>query len=125
MRQPTARLSFLLLCLLLLPLTQRAEGITLTFAPGDVFVSLESGEVQWRHPDGTLNQVLTGKIPAKAMGMGFDGAGNLYVTRWCAYYAVTGDPTCAYNGTGNTVEKFDTTGTSQGSFGSGYDCRYG
>lgn len=82
-----------------------------TFAPGDVFLSFENGSVQWRNPDGTLNAVLVGLVPGPAEGMRFDAAGNLYVTHWC------GDPFCR---TGDTVEKFNTTGASQGKFGWGY-----
>ena len=85
-----------------------------TFAPGDVFVSTEdSGVVQWWNPDGTLNAVLVGVVPGSAEGMRFDATGNLYVTHWCR------DPSCA---TGNTVERFNTNGASQGTFGSGYNC---
>src|SRR5207245_2799143 len=32
-----------------------------TFAPGDVFVSLETGSVQWRSPGGTLHAELVGR----------------------------------------------------------------
>jgi len=85
-----------------------------TFAPGDVFISTEdSGTVQWWNPDGTLNAVLVGVVPGSAEGMRFDAAGNLYVTHWCR------DPSCM---TGNAVEKFNSTGTSQGTFGGGYNC---
>jgi len=84
-----------------------------TFAPGDVFVSLETGSVQWRSPDGTLHAELVGQVPGAAEGIRFDATGNLYVTHWCADEACT---------TGNTVEKFNTNGVSQGTFGSGYNC---
>jgi Bacterial Ig domain len=85
-----------------------------TFARGDVVVSLETGPVQWRHPDGTLNRVLGGTIPGTGEGLAFDAAGNLHVTRWCI------DPSCT--STGNTVEQFDVHGRPRGPFGSGYDC---
>jgi len=86
-----------------------------TFAPGDVFVSLETGQVQWRNPDGTLNAVLVGvEQGSTANGTRFDAAGNLYVTHNCA-----ADANCTL---GNTVEKFNTRGVSQGTVGSGYDC---
>lgn len=84
-----------------------------TFAPGEVFVSLETGPVQWWHPDGTLTMVLGGTIAGTGEGMGFDAGGNLYVTRWCI------DPSCS---TGNTVEVFNVHGLSLGAFGSGYNC---
>ena len=89
-------------------------GGTAAFAAGDVFVSLENGPVQWRRPDGTLWRTLTGAIRGTGEGMGFDAAGNLYVTRW----RLETDPAH----TGNTTEVFDVNGRSLGSFGSGYDC---
>jgi outer membrane protein assembly factor BamB len=85
-----------------------------SFAPGDVFVALRTGEVQWRHADGTLNAVLVGAIPGKVEGMGFDAAGNLYVSHYCADLSV-----CL---TGNSIEKFNAMGIPQGAFGSGYNC---
>ncbi|MBI4638187.1 MAG: hypothetical protein HY727_17765 [Candidatus Rokubacteria bacterium] len=93
---------------------QNAEATHAMFAPGDVFVSLRTGAVEWRHPDGTLNRVLVNAIPGKAEGMAFDAAGDLYVTHYCADLSV-----CR---TGNTVEKFDPTGLSAGAFGGGYNC---
>src|SRR2546425_2644957 len=84
-----------------------------TFAPGDVFVSLETGSVQWRSPDGTLHAELVGQVPGAAEGIRLDATGNLYVTHWCAAEACT---------TRNTVEKFNTNGVSQGTFGSGSNC---
>jgi len=85
-----------------------------TFAPGDVLVSLRSGQVQWWSASGTLNGILVNAIPGKAEGMGFDAAGNLYVTHYCADLSICW--------TGNTVEKFTPGGVSLGAFGSGYDC---
>ncbi len=84
------------------------------FAPGDVFVSLRTGQVQWRRPDGTLNGTLINAIPGKAEGMGFDAAGNLYVTHYCADVSL-----CL---AGNMVERFSPNGVSAGSFGGGYNC---
>jgi len=93
----------------------------LTFAPGDVFVSTEQqGTVQWRSPDGTLIGVLVPTVAGSSEGMRFDAAGTLYVSHWC------GDPTYATGtlacATGNTVETFNRSGVSQGTFGSGYNC---
>lgn len=79
-------------------------------ATGDIFVSLRSGQVQWRNPDGTLKQVLTSVSDGAANGMAFDGAGNLYVTHWSG----TTTP-------GNTVARFDPDGNLLGTFGSGYN----
>ncbi|MBI4611888.1 MAG: hypothetical protein HY726_23095 [Candidatus Rokubacteria bacterium] len=117
-----ARLGFLLIAILLFVAAQSVEASHATFAPGDVFVSIDvffapfvstTGQVQWWHPDGTPNRILVGQIPGTAEGMGFDAGGNLYVTRWCF------DPSCT---TGNTVEVFNTLGASLGAFGSGYNC---
>ncbi len=93
---------------------RRAEAMHSTFARGDVFVSLRTGAVEWRHPDGSLNKFLVNVIPGKAEGMAFDTAGNLYLTHYCADLTL-----CA---TGNTVEVFAPNGISVGAFGSGYNC---
>jgi hypothetical protein len=85
-----------------------------TFTPGDVFVSLENGHVQWWRPDGTLVKTLAGAISGTGEGMAFDAAGRLYLARW------------RLNGhletSGNTTEVFDVHGEPIGSFGTGYDC---
>jgi hypothetical protein len=84
-----------------------------TFQRGDLFISLETGPVQWRLPDGTLRQLLPQLVPGTGEGMAFDPSGNLYVTRWCV------DSMCS---TGNTIEKYDARGASMGAVGSGYNC---
>jgi hypothetical protein len=84
------------------------------FAPGDVFVSLEPGPVQWRRSTGTLVRTMTGVVPGYAEGMGFDAAGKLYVTRW----RLNVNPST----TGNTTEVFDVHGQPAGTYGSGYNC---
>jgi hypothetical protein len=89
-------------------------GNTGTFAPGDVFVSLEPGPVQWRRPDGTLVRTLVGAVPGLGEGMGFDTSGNLFVTRW----RLESNP----GATGNTTEVFNVSGQPSGTYGSGYDC---
>ncbi len=94
-----------------------AEANHSTFAPGDLFVSLLSGQVQWRHPDGTLNRVLVGVMPGRAGGMAFDAAGNLYLTHWCEGSPVV--PVCTGGG---GVEVFSPSGAPLGAFGSGYNC---
>src|SRR5439155_1270772 len=83
------------------------------FAPGDVFVSLETGTVQWRKPDGTMNAELVGRAPGPGEGIRFDAAGNLYVTHWCA------DDGCT---DGSAVEKFNTIGVSEGTVDSEFYC---
>lgn len=100
---------FVLICFFALIPAAPANGAT--FSPGDVFVSLDTGQVQWRRADGTLVAVLNGTNDGHAEGMGFDAAGNLYVTHWFGT-----------NFSGNTVDEFDTTGTLKGTFGSGYNC---
>jgi hypothetical protein len=80
---------------------------------GDVFISLQSGAVQWWRSDGTFVKTLQGVVPGKAEGMAFDAAMNLYVTHHCA------DPACR---SGNSVERFSPKGVSMGAFGGGYNC---
>lgn len=89
-------------------------GIARSFAPGDLLVSLRTGEVQWRAADGSLVGILVNVVPGKAEGMGFDASGNLYVSHYCADASA-----CA---AGNSVEKFSPQGISLGGFGGGYDC---
>jgi outer membrane protein assembly factor BamB len=109
----TARVGLLLIAASLLMPDRGVKAIGLTFAFGDLFVSLENGPVQWRLPDGTLYRILLATTPGTAEGMAFDAAGNLYVTRWCV------DPFCG-DGIGNTVEAYNTAGVSIGSVGAGY-----
>src|SRR5437867_660368 len=116
MLKNTARFSLLVITGVLLWPGAGARAINITFSPGDVFVSLETGPVHWYLPDGTLNRVLVPTVTGTGEGLGFDPQGNLYVTRWCM------DPLCGYGYSGNTVEKFNTMGQSLGSVGSGYDC---
>ena len=94
-------------------LGQRADTLALMFARGDVFVALESGPVQWFHPNGRLERVLWHRIVGTGEGMGFDNAGNLYVTRWCD------PPACD---AGGTTEVFNMLGMSAGTFGTDYNC---
>jgi hypothetical protein len=87
----------------------------ITFAPGDLFVSLETGPVQWYALNRLIMRVLPQSVPGTGEGMAFDAAGNLYVTRWCI------DPFCATGDTGG-VEKYDTLGRSQGKVGPIFNC---
>lgn len=84
-----------------------------SYAPGDVFVSLETGPIQWHRPDGTFHRILVPTVPGWGEGMAFDAAGNLHVARWCV------DGGCE---TGNTIEKFDVNGRSLGEVGSHFNC---
>ncbi len=111
------RLGLAIIGLVLLAPLSGAQATDTTFAPGDVFVSLSDGLVQWRHPDGTLNQILVGVVPGTPEGIRLDAAANLYVTHWCASVGVTSACTV-----GNTVEKFSPNGVSQGTVGSDYNC---
>ena len=83
-------------------------------APGDLFVTLRTGQVQQFAPDGRLKAVLANRIQGKAEGLGLDAAGNLYVTHYCA--------DASFCLAGNAVEMFAPNGMSRGAFGSGYGC---
>jgi streptogramin lyase len=111
-----AALMFPTLLLLLFSRTPAAAAEA-TFGSGDVFVSTEDGQIQWRLADGTLNRLLVGSAAGKPEGLRLDAAANLYVAHWCA--SALGTTACAL---GNTVEKFSPTGVSVGTVGSGYDC---
>jgi hypothetical protein len=104
----------LLVAFLIAPLSMRAEAFQLpSSGPGDIFISLEYGAVQWRTPDGALRGVLTSTMGGTTEGLGFDAAGKLYVGRWRHD---------SMGLTGNTIEVFNTSGHSAGRFGGGYDC---
>jgi hypothetical protein len=90
-----------------------ANAGPVTFAPGDVFVSLEPGPVQWWLADGTPRATLTSTVTGLGEGLAFDRSGNLYVARWRSD---------AMGVTGNTVEKFNSLGQSMGAVGTGYNC---
>jgi outer membrane protein assembly factor BamB len=85
-----------------------------SFAPGDVLVSLEPGPVQWWTSTGLLRGTLAQTIPGTGEGMAFDASGNLYVTRWCT------DAGCA---TGNTVEKYSNIGQPLGKVNLPFNCQ--
>lgn len=99
----------------LLSLLVPVHGLQLQFQTGDVFVSLETGPVQWRLADGTLRAVLIPTVPGWGEGMAFDRAGKLYVARWRAESLGPGL-------SGNAIERFNTFGTSEGSVGGGFNC---
>jgi hypothetical protein len=84
------------------------------FAPGDLFISLEPGPIQWRRSSGSLVRTLSGAVPGYAEGMAFDAVGNLYVTRW----RLNVSPATS----GNTTEVFNIHGQPTGTYGTGYDC---
>jgi len=85
----------------------------ITFGPGDVFVSLETGPVLWYLPNGTLRSVLLPTVAGTGEGMAFDPSGNLYVTRWRSD---------SMGITGNAVEMFSSLGLSLGAVGHSFDC---
>ena len=75
------------------------------FAPGDLLVGVGSSKVQWRHGDGTLRATMTTAVSSpQTTGMAFDLAGKLYVTAY----------------TSNAINRFATSGTADGTFGSGF-----
>jgi Domain of unknown function DUF11 len=83
-----------------------AQASHSSFGNGDLFVGIGSNKVQWRHPDGTLNQTLrTSSSSPSTTGMALDPAHILYVTGY----------------TSNSVNRFNTSGTAIGTFGSGYN----
>ena len=107
-------LAFLAMLSLQLEARQLALPI-ISFAPGDIFVSLEPGPVQWYTLNRLLMRVLPQTVTGTGEGMAFDAGGNLYVTRWCV------DPFCATGDTGG-VEKYNTLGQSQGKVGPIFNC---
>ena len=86
----------------------------LTFARGDLFVSLEYGEVLWLTPDGSLRRVLPQTWPGTAEAMAFDAGGNLLVSRWCI------DPFCAAEN--GRVESYNNVGVPLGKMAATFDC---
>lgn len=75
------------------------------FADGDVFVAVGENQVQWRHPDGSLNKTLTTAFVSPQMaGLGFDPSDRLYVAGFTA----------------NAVSRFAANGAADGTYGSPY-----
>lgn len=96
-----------------------------TYGKGDVFVAVSNGQVQWHNPDGSLVTTLDDTTGGFTTGMAFDGGGNLYVTDFSGGGENTNgakpNSANAPGGAGvGTVSVFDTSGTLQGTFGSGY-----
>ncbi len=81
------------------------------FQPGDLFLSMADGTVQWRHRDWSLAKVLTGITDGQAKGMAFAASGELLVTNWYGS-----------NYTGNSVVRFDHDGNLIGLLGNNFDC---
>ena len=108
------KISLATTCSALFLLTTHVQTARVSFEPGDIFVSIEPGPVQWYTRDGLLRQVLVSTVLGTGEGMDFDPSGNLYVARWCT------DPSCT--STGNTVEMFSVLGVSMGAVGTGYNC---
>ena len=114
MQRPSRRLGVTLNVAALVLLMVPVRAAQMSFARGDIFVSLETtGAVHWYLPDGTLRGVLASTVLGWGEGMAFDAAGNLYLAHWRADSAGL---------TGNTVEKFNNLGQSMGAVGNGYDC---
>lgn len=84
--------------------TQQTRADHIPFNIGDVFAGVSNGKVQHYSPNGTLLETLDTLQGGFTTGMGFDAAGNLYVTNFDA---------------GN-VRKFNNKGGLIGTFGSGY-----
>jgi len=107
------RFSVLLVPALLTLLLVPVKAIGISFEPGDLFVSLESGPVQWWLANGTPRGVLVPRVQGTGEGMAFDLSGNLYVARWCV------DSMCS---NGNTVEMYNTLGLSGGAIEGSFNC---
>ncbi len=73
------------------------------YVVGDVFASVNNGNVREFKPDGTFQQTMTSGS-SFTTGSAFDAAGNLYVT-------IFGN---------NTVAKYDNNGVFVSNFGGGY-----
>jgi hypothetical protein len=109
----TLKLTGMIICAVILLLTQSTKAVHISFERGDIFTSLEPGPVQWRLPDGTLRATLIPTVAGYGEGMAFDSSGNLYVARWRAD---------SMGFSGNTVEMFSVLGQSLGAVGRGYNC---
>jgi uncharacterized repeat protein (TIGR01451 family) len=116
----SAAIAFVLVILSAL-LAGQAQASHSNFAIGDVFVGVANGDVQWYHPDGTINQTLDNGVGGYTTGMAFDSAGHLYVTNFNAGAdaGTPADPSPPEGG-GGSVSEFDTDGTNLGLFGGGY-----
>jgi len=100
--------------------TGTSASVTVTISsaaikPGDVFVALLGGTIQWHNADGSFRQNLAPYGNGQISSLGFDADGNLYAPNW---YGTIPPP-------GNTVAKFDPSGNLLGSFGSGYNTNPG
>src|SRR2546426_8518256 len=62
---------------------KQAHAVT-TFTPGDVFVAVADGKVNWYHGDGTFVSTLDTGLGGFTTGMSFDSSGKLYVTDFSA-----------------------------------------
>ncbi len=69
-----------------------ATHVSPRFATGDVFIGVGNGQIQWRHPDGTLNATLDTGLGGFTTGMAFDKLGNLYSTAFTAVVAAAKRP---------------------------------
>ena len=88
---------------------------TAAINPGDVFVALLGGTIQWHNADGSFRQNLAPYGNGQVSSLAFDSAGYLYAPNW---YGTIPPP-------GNTVARFDPSGNLLGSFGSGYNTNPG
>jgi Big-like domain-containing protein len=88
---------------------------TNAFAPGDVFVALLGGTIEWHNADGSFRQNLPAYGNGQISSLAFDPAGYLYAPNW---YGTIMPP-------GNTVARFDPSGNLLGSFGTGYNANPG
>lgn len=85
--------------------TVTQAGMNGLFLPGDVFVAITNGKVQWRRANGTLVQTLDTTEGGIMTGMAFDKDANLYATGAAI----------------SKVYRFSPAGLLLGTFGSGYN----
>jgi PKD repeat protein len=83
-----------------------SQTVTATATIPLIYVATTGGNIFGFTPDGSKTKTLNAGFTGSLTGMAFDAAGALYVTGFTAA----------------KVAKFDASGTSQGTFGSGYDC---
>lgn len=116
MNRKHTSVALLLTCLVALAASaaERTRPQEAVFSDGDVFLALINGQVQWRHSDGSLVRMLAADTDGAASGLGFDAAGNLYVSHW---YGT--------NLTGNSITRFEPAGRAAGKLGGTFNCNPG
>ncbi len=124
--RPLLRVAWVVMALVpLLAIGVSAGAAGQAFGTGDVFVAVSNGQVQWHNPDGSLVTTLNDGSGGFTTGMGFDAAGNLYVTDFSGGGAHTNGatpngPRVSGGKDVGAVSVFDNSGNLTGTFGSGF-----